>query len=490
MRKLLLLFSALILTLLYYSCKREASFIKNDDDQVSKARNWFSNYLLQPVNPLFSNVNYHWDRASIFTFKNGYKAVTVPITEKRQNPAYRGRRILYLYPWKNGKGYYATVFELMPSLQHVLTNKGNINLKTFTGYISTWDLRNGFVRGAKFTDGVAETNIQIEVKSFLPATRSATTQRTSGPDLPPVTVTTYVPGPNWGSYWITLMNSLGYSTSYLWNGGGGSGNPCEYSGCGYSENPSDYFDDGELAQIYQDLQDQQWLDEIKDSTNNPCASNTISELKNLSQTLPSLFRNIFGSSSDINITFKSGNNGPGEGAHTNPNYTSNNFTITLNSYWQDQSSLSLAATILHEMVHAQLMNWYRQAVRENDISTQQYLATEYYLFFDSASVARYPDLDFNYLMNQNQGGQHQIMTMGNIRDAMADALLQFARSVDPNTTVDALYCWDMAWTGTSDSQAFKNLPQSEKDRLTTVIEGERGNSNASPDYSQKGKPCP
>lgn len=454
------------------------------------ARGWFSNYLSQQVSPLFSNVNYHWDKASIFTFKNGYKVVTVPITEIKQNPAYRGRRILYLYPWKNGKGYYATIFELIPTLQHVLANKGSVDLKSFTGYISTWDLRNGFVRGAKFNDGVAETNIKIEIKPPSPATHIATAERATGTTLPPVTVTAYIPAANWGSYWLTLTNSLGYSTSYLWSGGG-SENPCEYTGCGYSENPYDYFDPNTVNQISQELLDQQWLDEnVIDSTDDPCASNTISDLKNLSQTLPTLFRNIFGSSSDINVTFKSGNNGQGEGAHTDQNYTSNNFTITLNSYWQDQSSLSLAATILHEMVHAQLMNWYRQAVRENDVSTQKYLATEYYLFFDSASVARYPDLDFNYLMNQNQGGQHQIITMGNIRDAMADALLQFAKSVDPNTTVDALYCWDMAWTGTSDSQAFKDLPQNEKDRLTTIFEGERGNNNASPDYSQKGKPCP
>jgi hypothetical protein len=39
--------------------------------------------------------------------------------------------------WKNGKGYYATVFELIPSLEHILTNNGNIHLETFSGYIST-----------------------------------------------------------------------------------------------------------------------------------------------------------------------------------------------------------------------------------------------------------------------------------------------------------------------------------------------------------------
>ncbi len=205
---------------------------------------------------------------------------------------------------------------------------------------------------------------------------------------------------------------------------------------------------------------------------------------------PELFRRIFNNSANIDIVFKSDNLGPDEGANTAKNYVSNKFYITLNNYYSDQTTLSKAATILHEMIHAQLMNWYREAVLNTDLIRQQQLATDYYLFFDSASISRYPDLDFIYLMNQNQGGQHQIMTMGNIRDALSDVLLEFAHSIDPLTTVDALYCDDLAWSGTNDSEGFKGLPQSERDRLTNKIEGERGNNAVSPSYTQKGKPCP
>ena len=429
MRKLLLLLSVLILSLFYYSCQREDSYLKNEGAPISKARNWFSNYLSQPVNPLFSNVNYHWDRASIFTFKNGYKAVTVPITERRQNPAYGGRRILYLYPWKNGKGYYATVFELIPSLQHVLTNKGNINLKTFSGYISTWDLRKGFVRGAKFTDGIAETNIQIEVKSSSLATRTTTTQRTSGPDLPPVTVTAYVPGPNWGSYWITLTNSLGYSTSYLWDGGGG-GNPGEYSGCGYSENPYDYFDPNTVNQISQELLDEQWLDEnVKDSTNNPFASNVINSLSAINDKLPALVRNFFSSDANFSMTIKMDNNSnwgyngqAPEGGHTVTNISSNSFEVYLNSYYSNVTDLGTAATIIHEAFHCQLMNWYRKAITNNDQARREQLASEYgYLFPPDFNT----DSSLNYIVNGGNPTQHQDM-INRYQNTIAEALYQFA----------------------------------------------------------------
>ena len=81
------------------------------------------------------------------------------------------------------------------------------------------------------------------------------------------------------------------------------------------------------------------------------------------------------------------------------------------------------------------------------------------------------------------------MTMGIIRSTLAGTLLNFARTIDPNTTIDAAYCYDMAWGGTVDSKAYKNLPESEKLRLATIIEGERGNEVVSPDYPQKGMPC-
>jgi hypothetical protein len=467
MRKLLLVFSVLILSLFYYSCQREVSYFKNEDDQISKAKNWFNDYLSQPVSTLFSNVNYHWDRASTFTFKNGYKAVTVPITERKQNAAYRGRRVLYLYPWKNGKGYYATVFELIPSLQHVLNNKGNINLKTFTGYISTWDLRSGFVRGAKFSDGVAETNIQIEAKPSLLTTRNSSSQRTYGSqDLPPVTVTCYLPGPNSGTYWITLTNNLGYSTSYLWDGGSG-GNPCEYTGCNYSENPLDYFNESTINHISQELLDKQWLVEnVKDSTNNPCASNVINSLSAINDKLPALIRNFFNSDADFSMTIKMdynsnwGNNGQApRGGYTVENISSNSFKVCLNNYYSNVTDLGTAATIIHEAFHCQLMNWYREAIVNNDQARREQLAFEYgYLFPPDFNT----DSSLNYIVNGGNATQHQDI-INRYQNTIAQALYQFALSKGISINLD--YCKDLAWTGTFDSYAFNALPYNTQARI-------------------------
>ena len=102
MRKLFLIFTTILISFSYYSCKRELLFNDNGSMKINNAKVWFDNFLkTNTINPVFKNIEYHWDKASKFTFKNGYEAITIPITEINQNPEYYGKRILYLFPWKN-----------------------------------------------------------------------------------------------------------------------------------------------------------------------------------------------------------------------------------------------------------------------------------------------------------------------------------------------------------------------------------------------------
>jgi hypothetical protein len=197
-------------------------------------------------------------------------------------------------------------------------------------------------------------------------------------------------------------------------------------------------------------------------------------------TLPKLFRNIFGMNAPIKITIKATNQGATQGAETIPNYLTNDFKINMNNYFTNATTLSKAAPLLHESLHANLMYLYQKAIREND----------YLLFFDSAKVAQNPQLDYHYLMNQNQIGQHQIMTFLHIRYTMANALLSFAKKLDSNTSVDLDYCKKLAWTGTYDSKGWKLLSNYEKQDILEVITGERGNNPNQANYSQLGEACP
>ncbi len=229
---------------------------------------------------------------------------------------------------------------------------------------------------------------------------------------------------------------------------------------------------------------------VKDSTNDPCNSLVISKIKSLDSSMPRLFRNIFGENAEINITVKTTNQGPSQGAETITNYLTNNFIINMNSYFTDATTLSKAASLLHEAIHANLMYLYQNAVVDNNAVAVQQIETDFILFLDSTKVANNPNLSYTELMNQNSIGQHQIMTFQHVRDAMASTLFSFAQKLDPNTPVDLNYCKKLAWTGTNDSKGYKNLSSYDQDDIQDVISGERGNNLNQSSYSQLGKTCP
>lgn len=484
MRKLFILLIGLALGIIYFSCQREIPMIKNNNLQISSAHQWFDNYLKKEATmPIFDHLIYHWDKASSLTFRNGYQVITVPITEVNQNPAYQGRRVLYLYPWKNGKGFYSTIFELIPTREHQKNNNGNVSLKTFDGYISTWDLKKGFVRGAKFEKGIAEKNIKIQLSS--PKQLSAA-QRSSGETLPEVIV--YFSGPGDNIYWILLLNGMANSTPYLWDGGGGY-NPCEYTPCVNQEEPADYFDPKVINDVIEDLTDKQWLEEkVKDSTDNPCASDAINKLSSISDKLPELIRSFFNSDANFSMTIKMGDLGLGAGGSTTPNVTTNDFNVTLNSVFNDRTDLSYAATIIHEAFHCQLMSWFRETIRDNNQTVKEQLASDYGYLFSSEMISM--DSSLAAIVNGGNPTQHQDM-VNRYKDKIAEALYQFSQSKGINIDMD--YCKDLAWTGTFDSRAFNNLPFNTRERILERVNAEidpTGSKNINvSEATPKGKSC-
>jgi hypothetical protein len=502
MKKTLILIT---LCLIIQSCQREFSFQDEDDNLIAKAYNWYSLYSQKAGNTHINNTIYYWEKASTFTFNNGYKVITVPILEKNQNTMYQGRRILYLYPWKNAKGFYPVIFELIPTQHHLNKNNGKIDLKSYSGFISSWDPIKGFMRGVQFDNGIPESNFSIQSTSYPQnnknkSNRINSTGNTPVPTLPEVLVTNKIPGPTSGSYYIILTNGNGYSTSQLWDGGGG--NPCEYSGCGYSENPNDYFDSQTLNQISQELLDQQWLEEnVIDSTSNPCATGVINSLSSLDSKLPGLIRNFFNSDPNFtmivkmenNSTWGNGGNAP-EAGHTVINTATNQFQVYLNNYYGNSTDLGTAATLIHEAFHCQLMNWFREAVVENDYAKQVELTTKYgYLFPPDFSA----DSSLHAIVNGGNATQHQDM-INRYLDDIGNALYQFA--ISKNINVDLNYCKDLAWTGTFDSKAFSNLPYNRQESIREKVLAEKDPHSSLTDpsgtftvnqnnVSPKGTPC-
>ncbi len=265
-------------------------------------------------------------------------------------------------------------------------------------------------------------------------------------------------------------------------------------------------------QSVQNWLDMQWVNSnISDSTADPCITNTINSLKNINPKLPALIRSFFDTVPTFRMTLKkyvnsgwdqSGNTPtPPEGAITTTNYTTNIFNVAINRYFSDCTDLGLAATIIHEALHCQLMNWYRLAYFSPDsTSIRISLATQFGYLFPPPSISASTDSMLRFIINGQNPTQHQDMIL-RYKNNVANALYEFALSKGINVTLQ--YCQDLAWTGCFDSKAFADLSTADKDRIKDRCFAEKDpysnltftdnnnltytvNSNS---YPHKGHPC-
>ncbi len=153
----------LCITLLTANCaNEEISDQQKTTVAIDKAQKWFNAYkATAEFHPAFKNINYYWENASLVKLENNSIAITIPMKDNPENPDYHGKKMLYLYPADNG--YNTVVHEIFPKSETdfgVENKKEDFqNLDVFTGYILTWNLTEGFVKGAEFENGVAIKNI-------------------------------------------------------------------------------------------------------------------------------------------------------------------------------------------------------------------------------------------------------------------------------------------------------------------------------------------
>jgi hypothetical protein len=156
------------LVLIFSGCVRDElpmdNTMINQEPKIAEAKNWFEDYKAkESFHPIFADINYHWENASIVILEDGSKAVTVPITDMNTNPEYKGERVLYLYPFE--ESYDAVVYELSPDSNQAPKSVGFKNLESYNGYISTWDLKKGFIKAQKFTNSTATKAVVFKVVS-------------------------------------------------------------------------------------------------------------------------------------------------------------------------------------------------------------------------------------------------------------------------------------------------------------------------------------
>ncbi|AYN04671.1 hypothetical protein [Flavobacterium sp. 140616W15] len=127
------------------SCSTE----ETTSNQTLDVQTWFEKYEAESPNfDLFQDLEYNWSQAKITTSEDGTETIIVPIVERKRNSSEIWKQNLYLYKISENN-YEAIIFEIFPDKKSKKSSQ-SIDDGDFNGYISSWDLKNGFIKAAQF----------------------------------------------------------------------------------------------------------------------------------------------------------------------------------------------------------------------------------------------------------------------------------------------------------------------------------------------------
>ncbi|GAA3730879.1 hypothetical protein GCM10022422_11330 [Flavobacterium ginsengisoli] len=168
LKKSLVLFLAFGAVILTNSCNNEevdTGQLRTQDPKINEAKDWFESYKSNSTTnkseqgeftEAFRNLDYYWENAQVIKLSNNATGITVPIKDNPEDPEYKGQKMLYLY--ESDSKYQALIQEIFPESEDKIDDDqkklGFEDLTLFSGYIITWDLKKGFLKGAKLKDGI------------------------------------------------------------------------------------------------------------------------------------------------------------------------------------------------------------------------------------------------------------------------------------------------------------------------------------------------
>lgn len=434
-RSILLFF--FIFTLL--SCEnenfRQDEYSKKESLSISNAKKWFTKFeTTENVDPLFQDLVYDWENAHESTLNDGSKAITVPILNQNRYVNYSSKQVLYLYS-KNNE-FTATLFDLItPSKSSQYTKRAIDNehkadvfdLDTFGGYILKWDLEKGFVKGAKFKNGTAVTNIDVTImtaNTIESLLGSNQTSKNNVNELDEVIIINNFKNQK-GGYMI-LRESKDQRTDSGSSAGGYIGDPRTGGGGGSASTTT--------AEEIEDI--------INDSNLTPCLKAILERLKNSTNSdIASILKKL-GATNVYNVTIKMGEmKFPQDYAET-VRISKNNYSITLTTdTYTGATTLFKAQSLLHELTHAYFLS----------------IVDDYNTYPTNAPFTDFPAL-YQAYVNKNFPGGATVAQHEAIAEKYVDAIAMALQEYNTNSLIvmsNQVYS-DLAWFGLRDTPIFKS----------------------------------
>ena len=477
--KLAILLMVLGVAVLAGRCALEEAGGKQKIEQsirVNEAKAWFEQYQSKvKIDSSFKDQVYDWNKAGTEKFENGSEAIVVPVRDKNLSDAYKGQKLLYLYPSEDKKEFSATLYEIIPSSESLEKIKSSQDLVNFNGYIIAWDLESGFVNGAKFENSTTTAGLTgLRVISPEEAGRLNKSTSKSDPfELDEVIIRReksenkqdYGGGGSGGGSYGGSLNSGSKGNSpkgYVKSpGGGGSGS----SGSTTSPNA-------------QRIEEQISADKL-----DACTKAVLEKLKNLKQAdIAKMLTRFSATGSVFNINMSTGqvqNNDANVWAQTTKtNGSTNDVNMVFNQDYiygtgntNPPTDLSVAATMTHEVIHAYLIS----LIQENKSCGASGICDfpTVYEAYVQYEIARNP--------NVLPDAQHELIANKYV-NAIASTIQEFhtGKLVVSSSSLKQIYL-DMAWAGLQKTEIFNkiypndpnNKNYKERERIFARITAER-----------------
>jgi hypothetical protein len=156
LNKLAKIVFSISIALLLANCDRNEPIGQNNlSPTIANTKSWFEDYKSNVTfDPLYKNLEYHWEKASVRVLYDNTSFIVVPIDNLGQDKDYKREMVLYFFPKKDLDGFSITLFETIPDKKYHIDNNGLINLDTFEGFMIESNLETGFEQGASFKNGL------------------------------------------------------------------------------------------------------------------------------------------------------------------------------------------------------------------------------------------------------------------------------------------------------------------------------------------------
>lgn len=448
--------------LLLSSCENDSSSSGTQIPQatnIQSAKKWFDAYEDKGENiVLMQNLDYNWNDAQLTKSEDGTETIIVPVNELKKDQGDLWEQKLYIYKLDEDR-YTALLFEAY-SNKNIKPESQSVDGGDFTGYITVWDLKKGFVRGAKFLnnqvveEGVAEFSIDRNKTNRAPETGECIFSdlddgcHNDGGDGAAIPLReVIVKGPSTGTPVIYTPRGpvIGGTTpgGYTSPGGGG-GN----SGGGGITAPTN----AEIAAAIQKKINADKLD--------ACTKAVLDKLKNLKQAnIAAMIQRFNSGGSIFNINMSTGqipdNNSsiwaqttPMSGSSTDINMVFNQDYINGKYNPNPPTDLSVATTMAHEIIHAYLIS-----------QLQQYKSGE------ASGICDFPtvyDAFVKQKISSNPNilpeAQHELIASAYV-NAIASTIEEFQTGQPVTSGYPKQVYLDMAWGGLITTAIFtKNYP--------------------------------